>query len=117
MLVIGDIGRWEAKGRRLPAIDGCHFADPSELGEDLLRRIQPDYVISALIGERVDALDIAVRLSGLSFSGAYRTLVDDLPNVAAVRSEVRLAAPGLDFDILMLASIDLGAIGMPVDGT
>lgn len=102
MLVIGDIGRWAARGREVPRIERCHFAASEDLSGDLLRRIRPDFVVSALIGNGVDALEIAQLLSDLDFNGSYRAIADGLPDPDSVREEVRARAPGLDFDILMV---------------
>lgn len=102
MLIIGDIGRWEANGRDIPSLDHCIFASFEELGPALMAAIRPSYVISALIAGPVDAMDIAARLAELGFEGSYRTIADKLPNVGAVKREIQAVAPSLDFDILEL---------------
>ena len=102
MLVIGDLGRWKAMGRTTPRLRHCHFCQPADLNAELLDRLKPDYVVSALIGGGVDAMEIAERLTALSFAGAYRAIVSGLPNLSSVRAEIRSAAPEIDFDIYVL---------------
>ena len=104
MLVIGDIGRWVAKGRELPLLENCTFAAPWEISSELLNKVQPEIVVSGLTDGLVDAIEIAQSLDDLGFTGAYRAITQSLPNPDAVRREVRAVAPGIDFDILILAS-------------
>ncbi len=103
MLVIGDIGRWVARGRALPLIENCYFAAPWEISPELLRKVRPDIVLSGLTDGLVDAVEIAQSLDDTGFAGPYRAIAVSLPNPDAVRCEVRAAAPGLDFDIYILA--------------
>lgn len=105
MLVIGNLGRWLAKGRATPDVDHCHFAAPQDIDAELLGTVRPDFIVSALFGDGIDAMEIAETLGKLDYSGAYRAIATQLPNVSSVRSEIRSAAPALDFDILVLGSL------------
>lgn len=102
MLVVGNRKTWQRDGRNLPDVEGFHFVGYSEVDPDLLERLQPDVVVSALMGEDFDAIELAQALSTMSYCGRYRALVRDLPNPSAVRREVTAAAPNIDFDILLL---------------
>ncbi len=104
LLVVGDMHHWRLAGRELPDLDGFHFVDFADVTGDLLERLRPDVVLSALMAEGFDALDLAATLSELSFRGAYRSISTVVPNPAAIRREVRAAAPGLDFEILLISS-------------
>ncbi len=107
MLVIGDVGRWNAEGRDTPTLENCHFASVDDLDSALLDRLRPDFVISALIGAGVDAIEIAERLTGLSYGGAYRAIVgQSIPNTGVIRSEIKAVAPDLDFDIFIVQRQD-----------
>lgn len=104
MLVVGDLHHWRLSGRELPELDGFHFVDYADVTAELLERLRPDVVLSALMAAGFDALDLAGTLSALSYRGAYRSISPDLPDPAAVRREVQAAAPGLDFEILLISS-------------
>ena len=103
LLIVGDLHHWRLAGRDLPDLDGFHFVDFADVTGDLLDRLRPDVVLSALMAEGFDALDLAATLAALSYRGAYRSIGVDLPNPAAIRREVMAAAPGLDFEILLIS--------------
>ncbi len=105
ILVIGNLRSWERAGRDIPRIEGFRFAAFDELSADLLRDARPDLVLSALMGESFDALDLARRLDELGFRGRYRALTNPLPRPDDVRDEVRAAAPGLDFDLFVVNAV------------
>ena len=102
MLVIGDVGRWNASGHGPPTLPNCHFAGIEQLDAALLNDLKPDFIVSALIGNSTDAVDIAERLTRLKYNGAYRAVVSThLPNTRVVLSEISAIAPDLDFDIFL----------------
>jgi hypothetical protein len=85
------------------------IVDFSGVGADLLDGFNPHFVVSPILTQSFDIMDLATLLWRLRFSGAYRALVEvDLPNPSLVIREVRAACPGLDVDILR---IDLGPDG------
>jgi len=94
----GDAGRYPALLQR-----GYRFACFGELDMHLLHAARPDMVVSALIGEGFDAIDVARRLAQLGYRGPYRALSHPLPRPGLVRSEVRAAAPELDFDLVVVS--------------
>lgn len=81
---------------------GYRIARLGELDASLLRDAEPELVISSLLGDGFDAIDVAIRLAGLGYTGPYRVLCPPLPKPEAVRDEIRAAAPGLDFDLLIV---------------
>lgn len=102
MLVVGDLRRWERLGRDMPDMKGLRFVGFAEVTAEILAKTQPDIVLSALVGDGFDALDLARRLSDLNYGGRYRAVTLELPNPHLVTSEVRACAPGLDFDIYVI---------------
>ncbi|HVG49591.1 MAG TPA: hypothetical protein VM899_15820 [Rubellimicrobium sp.] len=82
---------------------GYRLACLAELDAALLDATQPDMVISALIGNGFDAIDVARRLAELGYHGPYRALSHPLPRPGLVRAEIRAAAPDLDFDLVVLS--------------
>lgn len=97
ILVVANLSRWRREGRRLPVIAGFAFAEPEAVGPALLQDV--DLVLSALMDDGFDALDVARRLRAAGYRGRYRAITVPLPDPAAVLAEVRAEAPGLDFDL------------------
>ncbi|EPX86147.1 hypothetical protein ruthe_00956 [Rubellimicrobium thermophilum DSM 16684] len=102
ILVIGNLRSWHAEGRILPEIEGFHFARFEDLSADLLHALKPDLVLSPLMGEDFDALDVAQRLDALGYAGRYRALTNPVPDPDAIRAEMRSVAPDLDFDLFVI---------------
>ncbi|WP_143593891.1 hypothetical protein [Thioclava sp. F36-7] len=67
-----------------------------------LVKLRPELVLAPLLTERFDILDLAKRLEEFGFTGKLRAYSRPLPNIAAIRQEVRAAHPQLDFDIFTL---------------
>jgi hypothetical protein len=105
ILVIGNLQSWQRDGRSVPALEGFRFAGFDELTADLLDGVLPDLVLSPLMGESFDALDVAQRLDALGYRGRYRALTNPLPEPDAIRSEVRAVAPGLDFELFVMNEV------------
>lgn len=102
ILIVGGVRAWLEAGRQLPQLDRTHYADLADLSARLLDRLRPDIVISPLFGPGFDAIDVALALERLGFSGQFRAVTPDLPQPSLVRREIASLAPGLDFDILVL---------------
>jgi len=103
ILVIGHPRQGD--GSRHPSLlpRGYRLACFAELDTHLLNATRPDMVVSALIGDGFDAIDVARRLMQLGYRGPYRALTDPLPRPGIVRAEVRAAAPDLDFDLVVVS--------------
>lgn len=104
-LIVGDLESWVHKGREIPDIDGYQFIDISNLTPTFLKELAPNIILSSLVGANFDAIEIARKLGRIDFSGAYRILTHNVPDVGLVLAEVRSAAPRLDVDIIDLANI------------
>jgi len=102
ILVVGDLDGWERQGRAVPDLDGFRFVRFEELDAALLGAVTPDMVLSALVSDGHDAVDVARRLLELGYRGRYRALAPALPNMDSVVEEVHEAAPGLDFDLFLI---------------
>jgi len=82
--------------------DGYHFVDIADLSFETVRKITPDVVLSALIGNGFDATEIAQVLEQAGFSGRYRVLSDPVESSGLIVQEVTRLAPSVDFEILEL---------------
>ena len=89
-IVVGDMAQWTARQKDIPVIDGIafHSAEDIILGRVDIHKVQ--IILSPLITQGRDALEIASCLQDQGFRGMYRVVAD----------EVRGLAPDLDFDIL-----------------
>ncbi|EAR51008.1 hypothetical protein OG2516_03368 [Oceanicola granulosus HTCC2516] len=84
---------------------GLHFTSFGNLDRGLLGQIEPDIIVSPLVGPGFDALEIARRLQECGFTGCYRAIADKLPHADLVRREVRAAAPDVEFDLVDAADL------------
>lgn len=100
VLVVGDLKRWRSTDPKLRDLHGSVFKSFGEVTADLLNTLCPTLVVSDLMADNFDGLDLARKLSSLGFEGQYRALTYGLPNRLMVLTEVRMVAPKLDFNIL-----------------
>lgn len=101
-LVIGDLNRWKAQGRVVPPLEGFQFVDIEELNADIVNEKEPDIILSPLVADDFDAVDVAMKLIELRYQGRYRAIAEDLPDADLIRKEVQTFAPQLDFDLLLM---------------
>ncbi|MEJ8560519.1 hypothetical protein QTO30_04240 [Yoonia sp. GPGPB17] len=104
-LIIGDLARWSAEGRKLMAADNFQFSDLKSLSAPFFADIAPTIVLSPLFGDDFDVIDVATRLDELGYRGQYRAITENLPDDDMIRKEVRAHAPELDFDLLMMQRV------------
>lgn len=101
-LVIGNMRRWASEGRLTSSLRDFSFLNFGDLNAETLKEYQPDIILSPLVGDDFDAIEIAQVLSELKFEGRYRVVSDTLPNAGIVKREVAEHADGLDFDVLLM---------------
>ncbi len=106
IMVIGNIARWSAEGRATIPSGHVQFSELGELTSAMFDTAAPAIILSPLMGDDFDVMDVAERLSDLGFQGRYRVITQALPDVDMIRSEVRALAPDLDFDLLMIPPKD-----------
>lgn len=88
-----------------PKIDGFVFVDFESLADCLAARPRPTAILSVLIGNGFDAVDIAGELYRSGYQGQYRALASAIPAPNLIMREVAQVAPGLDFDIIEVADL------------
>lgn len=71
------------------------------LGPELLINA-PDLLVSPLIGDGFDAVELARNLVQWGFAGRYIAVAERLPDGGLIRREVQKAAPRLDFTLILL---------------
>lgn len=105
-LVVGNVSRWESEGRTMPELAGFRFIDIGDLTKELVTQAAPDIILSPLVADDFDAVDVAEKLVSLGFGGRYRAISPNLPDARLIRDELRGFAPQLDFDILLMPDTD-----------
>ncbi|WP_159086926.1 hypothetical protein [Loktanella sp. Alg231-35] len=101
-LVIGNMRRWVAEGRLTSSLRDFTFLNFGELSAEALKAHTPDIILSPLVGDDFDVIEIAQQLATLAFSGRYRAIAERLPNAEMIRKEVSEQATDLDFDVLLM---------------
>ena len=104
-LVIGNLARWNAQGRATSAFGKFHYTEFADLSRDILCKLCPFIILSPLLDEKFDVVEIAARLQKLGYRGRYRAITETMPNADMIRAEIRNEAPDLDFDLLVMPPI------------
>ncbi len=104
-LVVGNIARWTAEGRPPFKTDVFEFTEFEHLTQELLDFINPDIILSPLMADDFDVVEMADRLHALGYRGCYRAITSNIPNADMIRAEVRNHAPEVDFDLLMMSPV------------
>lgn len=93
-----------ALARSIPGVSGSSAIGVAlaSLNIRCLADVMPDVVISQLFGPGYDILDLAKRLTAMGYGGALRAVTAPLPDLDAVRAEVRDQCSGIDFDLITL---------------
>ena len=102
-LIIGDLRRWKSEGRDTASYGNFTFLSLAELTGHVLSDVTPKIILSPLIADDFDALDVAVTLASLGYSGCYRALTSLSEDAVVIRQEISAVAPLLDFDILSIS--------------
>jgi hypothetical protein len=104
-LVIGNLARWSAQGRATSAFGKFHYTEFADLSRDTLCKLCPFIILSPLLDEKFDVIEIAARLQKLGYKGRYRAITETMPNADMIRAEIQDEAPDLDFDLLVMPPI------------
>ena len=99
VLFVGDVTQLLAAHPDLPNGPDSVFASFADLGADLFHDADPDVVVSPLLGERFDAIELAELLDTLGFEGRYVVVAPALPRPDIIKRDIVGAAPGLDIEL------------------
>ena len=104
ILVVGNVRTWIEQGRELPQDSGFRYLDYADMDAEALSDAAPSIVLSPLVANGFDALDVAARLYTLGFTGRYRVLSPKLPHPDMVLTELRAQAPGIDCELYQVTN-------------
>lgn len=105
-MIVGDAAAWLSAGRSLPDDPSLHYVSFDEMSPRLLESVAPDIVLTPLLGQGFDALDLASLLQGFKFTGRFRALCPKLPNPDLVMQEIQSLCPNVDFDLFIVDESD-----------
>ena len=78
-LVVGNLSRWKADGRKMPEAEGLVFVEIRDLTADIITQTRAAIILSPLVADDFDVVDVAERLISLGFQGRYRAIALSLP--------------------------------------
>jgi hypothetical protein len=105
-LIVGDAAAWLSAGRSLPDDPSLHYVSFDEMSQRLLESFEPDIILTPLLGQGFDALDLAVILEQYKYKGRFRALCPKLPNPDLVMREIQSLCPSVDFDLFVVDDSD-----------
>ncbi|WP_298256376.1 hypothetical protein [uncultured Litoreibacter sp.] len=79
----------------LPYSPPAYFIEAARLNDLVIKELKPCLIVSPLVFQDCDALELALRLAGLGYRGCYRVVSGRLPRPDIVKAELCLAAPDL----------------------
>ena len=98
VLAVGDVFDWHESTRSIPMGAAVTFAEIAEITQDFLQEINPDIVLSCLVSQDFDFLDLAQALQAAKFKRCLRIIVPELPDPDIVLSEARNLCPNVNID-------------------
>jgi len=110
ILAVGELSRWIQSGKNVVKHPQIAFADITEVDETLLETLGTEMVVSPVLCNAFDCLDLAEQLQACNFRGKYRAIAQNLPNPALVRREVKAQCPDVDFDFIDAGMVPSGRI-------
>ena len=105
-LIVGDVRRWAAVGRDTADFGDFQYTSFSSLTRDVLDKTDPQMVLSPLMTNDFDAIDLARHLHELGYTGCYRVIAPNTAHADIIRADVAAVAPNIDFDIFEVPMID-----------
>lgn len=103
IVAVGDPVQWQNAGNSLPTNSEMRFVSFSDVGPDLLRECDPEFILSPVVANDFDCIDLAILLNRLGYKRPYRAVSGDLPSPEIIEREIRQICPGLDFAVVMSA--------------
>lgn len=99
VLAVGDILSLENRPEPDLSEPTTAFADFSEVTGELVEALEPQVVVSSVLGRNFDCVDLAERLADIGFRGCYRVIGHGLPQPDLVLREIRSLFPSLRVEL------------------
>lgn len=98
VLAVGDPDEWQRQGHVLPQ-ENFSFIAFEDVNEATLERYKPEIIISPVLANGFDCIELTLLLRNLGYQGAYRAVAQEMPKPALIEREVIQLYPDLDFKI------------------
>lgn len=95
VLAVGDVLSLRRSAKSNLAGDATAFADFADVTRELIEVLEPQVVVSSVLGRNFDCVDLAERLDGFGFRGCYRLIGHGIPQPELVLRELRSLFPSL----------------------
>ncbi len=102
ILAVGDREEWLRQGHNLPR-ENLAFVAFEDLTEATLEKYAPTTIISPVLTQGFDCIELTLLLRNLGYRGVYRALAHDMPKPALIEREVMQLYPDLNFKIELQA--------------
>ena len=101
IIAVGNAQQWKSMGKSLPSGEDMRFVSFSDMTPELLEEHEPKYILSPVVAQDFDCIDLAVLLHRFGFEGVYRALSTDFPSPEIIEREISQLCRGLDFAVIM----------------
>ena len=99
VLAVGDVLTLKTGSETNLAGDTTAFTDFSDVTHDLLDALDPQIVVSSVLGRNFDCVDLAEKLDSIGFRGCYRLIGHGIPQPELVLREIRSLFPSLRVEL------------------
>ena len=99
LMAVGEPGTWEQLGKSRPH-RAMAFVGFNDVTAAILDRLSPSLIVSPVLAQTFDCIELATLLHQLGFTGSYRAVADCLPKPDLIEREVRQICGRLDFRIV-----------------
>ena len=104
VLAVGDVLWLRTRSDADLAGGATAFADFADVTHELVDALDPQIVVSSVLGRNFDCLDLAEKLDGIGFRGRYCLIAHGIPEPELVLREVRSLFPALRVELDPAAS-------------
>ena len=107
VMTIGDASHWVEGANLVDAEHRIIYLNFTEVTPEIVMAVGPTMVMSPLLSNSFDCIDLACVLQEAGFRGKYRALTRSIPNPRLVRREIKEICPEIDFDLVFVEGMDL----------
>lgn len=107
ILAVGDTMQSDDNALKFPEFEKISYVGFLDVTSETLDRINPALILSPLLCNSFDCLELALRLQQLGYRGKYRVVAPTLTNPKMVKTEIKSQAPDVDFEIVTTNTDDV----------
>ncbi|MDA5094835.1 hypothetical protein O2N63_12140 [Aliiroseovarius sp. KMU-50] len=100
ILAVGDVVPDTDRTTKFPESEKIQYLKISDINAEVLRWRRPLMIISPLMCNSFDSLELAVKLQELGYTGKFRVLAPNVANPNMILKEIASQAPSIDIEIM-----------------